>query len=82
MIGFALVRYKEVKGYYPGLKSYSERKALKQQEKEQAAALKDHKGSVPSGSPGSSQMFEGAGKSSTEKTVEAVREVPTRTISD
>lgn len=77
IIGFLLIRYKEVKGYYPGMKSYSERKALKQQEAEHS--YKQRQGSNPSDSPGSSAMFES--KDSTEKAVEEVREVPARTIS-
>jgi len=74
---FCLMRFKETKGYYPGLKSYTERKALKKTEEESALG---RQGSHPSDSAGSSQLFEG--KNSTEKTTEAVREVPSRTISD
>lgn len=81
IIGFLLLRYKEVKGYYPGMKSYSERKALKQQEKDQAEhRYKQRQESNPSDSPGSSAIFES--KDSNEKAVEEVREVPTRTISE
>lgn len=73
---FVLMRFKETKGHYPGLKSYTERKELKKREKE--AANRRH-GSLPSDSSGSSQL---ESKNSTEKISEAIREVPSRTISD
>jgi hypothetical protein len=72
-----MLRFKEVHGHYPGLKSWSERRALKKQEKQQ---LKERQGSHPDDSAGSSQLFDG--KTSTEKSIEAVREVPTKSISE
>lgn len=74
---FLAMRFKETKGYYPGLRSYTAKRELKKQEKDASVGRKE---SHALDSPGSSQMFES--KDSTEKVHGAVREVPSRTISD
>lgn len=78
MTGFFLARYKEVKGYFPGTKSWSENRALEQKVKQQVKQPQENTKS--SNSPSSSQVFESIDPS--EKVVEAMCAMPARTISE